>query len=101
MKKYKVHILSLVVALGLSSCDDYLDINNSPNNPLYGSVTPNLALGGAITQPYRTFAVEPNRLGNLFMNSWGGNVNSYTGIYTVEFDLNIDNSFYSRTWENL
>lgn len=101
MKKYKVHIFSLVAALGLSSCDDYLDINNSPTNPIYESVTPNLALGGAITQPYRTFAVDQNRLGNLFMNSWGGNVNSYTGIYTVEFDLNIDNSFYSRTWENL
>lgn len=101
MKKYKIHILSLVVALGVSSCDDFLDINNSPNNPTYENVTPNLALGGAITQPFRTFAVEPNRLGNLFMNSWGANVHSYTDTYTVEFDLSIDNSFYSRTWENL
>ncbi len=101
MKKYKIHLFSLVAALGLSSCDDYLDINDSPNNPTYESVTPNLALSGAITQPYRSFSTMPNALGNLFMNSWGGNVNSVTGIYTVEFDLNIDNSFYSRIWENL
>lgn len=101
MKKYKIHLFSLVAALGLSSCDDYLDINQSPNNPTYESVTPNLALSGAITQPYRSFSTMPNALGNLFMNSWGGNVNSVTGIYTVEFDLNIDNSFYSRIWENL
>ncbi|MEO4004504.1 SusD/RagB family nutrient-binding outer membrane lipoprotein [Flavobacterium sp. CAU 1735] len=101
MKKYKIHLFSLVAALGLSSCDDYLDINQSPNNPTYESVTPNLALSGAITQPYRSFSTQANVLGNLFMNSWGGNVNSVTGIYTVEFDLNIDNSFYSRIWENL
>ncbi|THF51309.1 SusD/RagB family nutrient-binding outer membrane lipoprotein [Flavobacterium supellecticarium] len=101
MKKYKIHLFSLVAALGLSSCDDYLDINQSPNNPTYENVTPNLALSGAITQPYRSFSTMPNALGNLFMNSWGGNVNSVTGIYTVEFDLNIDNSFYSRIWENL
>ena len=101
MKKYKIYLFSLVAALGLSSCEDYLDINNSPNNPLIENVSPNLALSGAITQPYRSFATMPNALGNLFMNSWGGNVNSVTGIYTVEFDLNIDNSFYSRIWENL
>jgi len=101
MKKYRIHLFSLVAALGLSSCDDYLDINDSPNSPTSENVTPNLALGGAITQPYRTFAVLPNQLGNLFMNSWGANVNDYTGTYTVEFDLNIDNSFYGRIWENL
>lgn len=50
MKKYKIHLFSLVAALGLSSCDDYLDINQSPNNPTYENVTPNLALSGAITQ---------------------------------------------------
>ncbi|UUC45663.1 SusD/RagB family nutrient-binding outer membrane lipoprotein [Flavobacterium cerinum] len=101
MKKYKIHLFSLVAALGLSSCDNYLDINDSPNNPTYENVTPDLALSGAITQPYRSFSTQVNLLGNLFMNSWGGNVNSVTGIYTVEFDLNIDNSFYGRIWENL
>lgn len=101
MKKYKIHLFSLVAALGLSSCDDYLDVNDSPNNPTYETVTPNLALSGAITQPYRTFSTLPNELGNLFMNSWGGNVNAFTGIFTVQFDLNIDNSFYSRIWDNM
>lgn len=101
MKKYKIYLFSLVAAMGLSSCEDYLDINDSPNNPLIEGVSPDLALSGAITQPYRSFCTQANVLGNLFMNSWGGNVNAFTGVYTVEFDLNIDNSFYSRIWDNL
>jgi len=101
MKKYKIHLWALVLALGFSSCDDYVDINNSPNNPTADAVAPELSLAGALNQPFREFAVRPNTLGNLFMNNWGGNTNSFTGIYVTEFNLDIDNSFYARIWENL
>ncbi|MFC6096840.1 SusD/RagB family nutrient-binding outer membrane lipoprotein [Flavobacterium qiangtangense] len=100
MKKYKIHLWSLVLVLGLSSCDDYIDINDSPNNPIAEAVAPELSLPGALTQPFREFAVRPNTLGNLFMNNWGGNVNAFTGIYVTEFNLDINNTFYARIWEN-
>lgn len=101
MKKYKIHFWALVLVLGFSSCDDYVDINKSPNNPIADAVAPELSLAGGLNQPFREFAVRPNALGNLFMNSWGGNTNSFTGVYVTEFNLDIDNSFYARVWENL
>ena len=101
MKKINKYFAFILIILGVASCDDYLDVNEDPNNPIASSVSPNLSLAGAITQPYRTFAVSPNALGNVFMNSWGGNVNAYASAFSVEQNLNIDTNFYARTWEYL
>lgn len=83
------------------SCDNYLDINDSPNNPTADLVNPKLALSAAISRPYRTFATTANELGNVWMNNWGGNVNQYTSAYSTEYSLQLDNDFYSGVWNNL
>ncbi|HEX8268276.1 MAG TPA: SusD/RagB family nutrient-binding outer membrane lipoprotein [Flavobacterium sp.] len=109
MKKYKFYVLSVVVAaLGLSSCEDYLDINTNPNDPSADIVSPELSLGGAMNQSYMSFVgsssigrTDPNTLGNVFMNSWAPNVVTFGGGFTEVFNLDIDNTFYSRIWENL
>jgi Starch-binding associating with outer membrane len=89
------------IALLLFSCDDYLDINNNPNNPTSDIVPPNLILAAAHTNTYRTMATTANELGNVWMNNWGANVNAFTGGYADEFSLAINNSFRQAIWNNI
>jgi hypothetical protein len=99
MKKIK-YFLPFVIAFSLFSCDDYLDINESPNSPTGALVTPDLALAGGLTRPFATFSTQHNELGNVWTNTWGGNVNSITGIFSQEFTLAITNSFRQSIWNN-
>ena len=101
MKKIKYLVLSLVVAAGVASCDDYLDINTSPNNPSSETVTPDLMLSGAIVEPFEKITNRSNELGNVFMNSWAGDVNNITGAYLREFALTLSTTFYSDIWDQL
>ncbi len=99
----KTRIIIFLFALGLMqmSCDEYLDVNDSPNNPTSENVPPNLVLTGAQTQVYRLQARRMNRLGNAFMNTWGPNINSFTGGFAEEFSLAISNTFYSDVWSGI
>lgn len=99
MKKLKLIIP--FIALLLFSCSDYLDVNNTPNNPTADIVPPNLILASAHSNSYRTVAVTMNELGNVWMNNWGANVNAFTGGYNDEFSLAISNTFYSGIWDNV
>jgi len=111
MKRYKLLILSAVVAVTTVSCDKYLDINQSPNSPSEETVTPDLMLAAALSQPYTvtstagTYGINPivdaNELGNIFMNSWAGDVNNITGAYLDEFALILTSSFHSQIWDRL
>lgn len=99
MKKLKF-IFPLLV-LSLFSCDDYLDINQDPNNVQFEDVPPRLILPGAMNNAYRVQNVTMNQMGNVLTNSWAGNVNSFTGGYAKEFQLNVDATFYNGIWDGL
>lgn len=99
--KNKILILALALGLVQMSCSDYLDVNDSKNNPTGEIVPANLVLAGALETIYPTQGVTMNRLGNAFMNTWGPNVNSFTGGFADEFSLAIDNTFYSGIWSGL
>ena len=96
MKKIKL-ILPLI-AFALFSCDNYLDINDSPNNPNSSQVTPNLSISAVQTSSYSVLVRRMNELGNVFMNNWGANVNSFTGGYAEEFGITMSNNFYEDVW---
>lgn len=99
--KNKIYILLLAVGFLQVSCDSYLDVNDSPNNPTGENVPPNLVLTGAQTESFRVQTGTMNRLGNAFMNNWGPNINSFTGGFAEEFSLAISNTFYSGIWDGL
>lgn len=99
MKKIKL-ILPLI-AFTLFSCDNYLDINDSPNNPNESQITPNLSLPGVQTASYSVLVRRMNELGNVFMNNWGANVNAFTGGYAEEFGVTMSNNFYEDVWNSL
>ena len=83
------------------SCDNYLDVNDSPNNPTASLVNPKLSLSASISRPYRNITITANELGNVWMNSWGGNVNQITSAYSTEYSLQLNNDFNSTIWNNL
>lgn len=96
MKKLKLIIP--LVALVLFSCDNYLDINENPNQATESNVNPKLTLSAAQTASYVPLVRRMNELGSVFMNQWGPNVNSFTGGYSEEFGITMSNKFYEDIW---
>lgn len=100
MKRIK-YFLVPILAVSLFSCSDYLDVNTDPSNLPGEQLSPAKLLPGAITGSATLQATTMNQLGNVFMNSWAGNVSAFTGGYSREFQLTIDNAFYNGIWDNL
>lgn len=100
MKRIKF-ILPLIAGFMLFSCSDYLDVNSSPNDPNANSVTPNLSLAAAQSDSYRNLTRRMNEYGNVFMNNWGANVNSFTSGYAEEFGISLSSNFYDDIWDGL
>lgn len=97
----KIKFIIPLVALFFASCDNYLDTNDNPNNAPGESIEPRHILPGAQLNAFRVQTGNMNQLGNVFMNSWAGNVNSFTGGFAREFQLTLDNAFYNGIWDGL
>lgn len=97
----KIKFLAPILAFAMFSCDNYLDINESPNDLPFDKATPSKLLPGAQVSTYRVQATDMNELGNVFMNSWTRNVNSYGNGYDKELQLVIDNSFANPIFEGI
>lgn len=100
MKRIKF-ILPLIAGFMLFSCSDYLDVNESVNDPNATLVTPNLSLAAAQSNSYRNLTRRMNEYGNVFMNNWGANVNAFTGGYAEEFGITVSNNFYDDIWDGV
>lgn len=112
-KKFFIAIASIVT---LVSCDDYLDVNEDPNNPSSENVKPENVLAASQVLTYNvlsgnvsTVVGDPfdnrngmNQLGNLMMNNWTRDVGaSNSSYYFNEHTYNITSDFYSNIFENL
>lgn len=95
----KIVLLSFF-ALSFLSCDDYVDVNNDPTKLPFNQVGSSEILPAAQLGAYRVQSTTMNQLGNVFMNSWGANITAFTGGYAREFQLTVDNAFYSGIFEN-
>lgn len=96
------------------SCDNYLDVNEDPNNPSSEIVNPEIVLAATQVYTYNTLAgsvstISPfpvldnmNQLGNLMMNNWTRDVGaSNSSYYFNEHTYNVTSDFYSGIFENL
>ncbi|MBG6109943.1 hypothetical protein H4V97_001503 [Flavobacterium sp. CG_23.5] len=97
----KIKFILPILALVMYSCNDYLDVNTDPNRLSESQLNPAKLMPASQVGSYRVQATSMNQLGNVFMNTWASNVQSYTGGYSKEFQLTIDNSFYNPIWNNL
>lgn len=101
MKKYIIIKTFIILLFATISCDNYIDVNEDPNNPSTDNINPDIALPGAQLETARTQVVTMNRLGNLFMTNWGGNVVTFAGPFDQEFRYNLNSTFYNGIWDNL
>lgn len=99
MKNIFIILLITLSVFSIQSCSDFLDVNESPNNVTSNNITPDLILAGAQVRSYYYQSRVTNQLGNVFMNNWGANINSFSSGFVQEFSLSIDNTFYSTIWD--
>lgn len=92
MKNIIKYFTLLLVIISLASCEDFLDVNIDPNNPV--TVTPDLVLPTA--QLYTAQVIKNDRrlntLGNMFMYNWS--TSDGFSWYTDEYKYNVTSSFY-------
>lgn len=94
----KIFLYSTLL-LSLASCS--LDDNLDPNLPQMQNLDARSMITAAQTTSYDAHASGMNELSNVFSNIWAGNVYYFASPYAREFNLNIDNNFYSGIWNNL
>jgi hypothetical protein len=97
----KISFIVAIISLSLTSCNDYLADNITPNSPLNEVIPPRLTLPGAQAETFRTQAISMNRLGSLMTNGLGGNIYQFTNPFQLEFSYNFDNTTYSNIWDGL
>lgn len=98
--KFLVTFLIATLSLTTTSCsNDFLDVNDDPNNIQAELITPKQILPGAMSNAYRTQGTTMVQFGGLMMNSWGANSYSFGGAFAREFNLaTVDNTFYNGIW---
>lgn len=94
-------VFTFVLLFSLISCDDYLNVNDNPNDLLLKDVTPELIMPGAMNNAHRVQARRMNSLGNIWMQNWGGDVNNFTQGNAEEYSLQLNNNSYSDLWDGL
>ena len=106
-------ICGLVVTSTIS-CDNYLDVNEDPNNPSAEVVNPEIVLAATQVNTYNVLAGyvdadvptfvrdNMNQLGNLMMNNWTRDVGaSNSSYYFNEHTYNVTSDFYAGIFETL
>ncbi len=102
MKKIQL-ILPVIASLFIFSCSNYTDINQNPNDILYGNLAPSELLSAAQSDTYRVQSITMNRLGNLLTNAWSENASVYgaTIFNQQQYTLELNSTFASSIWNNL
>lgn len=94
MKNFLKYTTLLLAVLLMASCEDFLDVNEDPNNPL--TVTPELVL--PVAQVYTANVMYGNRyincLGNLMMYNWSQS-DGFSWYYD-EFNYAVTATFYQQ-----
>ncbi|NHN26052.1 SusD/RagB family nutrient-binding outer membrane lipoprotein [Flavobacterium jejuense] len=103
MKKINLKNISftLLATFVLVSCDNYLDINESPNGPSGQKLVPEIVMPGAQTTTSATLLTTMNILGNTMVSTWSGNAQQIQTPYSNEFQYLVTPEFYGNIWENL
>lgn len=96
MKKpniYKyAYFLFIPLLLGLGACEDYLDVNDTPNNPI--TVTPPVLLPSALAGTAFANANEINRFSSVIVTHMAG-----AGGSPAAYDIyNIDGGVFGNQW---
>ncbi|MDA3892368.1 MAG: SusD/RagB family nutrient-binding outer membrane lipoprotein [Salinivirgaceae bacterium] len=98
MKKYLILFTILTGLFSMTSCDDFLDVNKDPNNPV--EVTPDLVLPVGLNFTARLQGEDRgvNHLGNMIMFNYG---EAYGfSWYDEEFKYLVTSTFYDGIFDD-
>lgn len=104
MKKINIiqkSILALALIFSAVSCEDYLDVNDSPNGAEVDNLTPDLVLAGAMHRPSIEYLTSMNQLGNTMIATWTGNTQAFQAPFSDEFNYNLTTDFYDFVWDRM
>jgi hypothetical protein len=94
MKNFLKYTTMLLVVILMASCEDFLDVNEDPNNPV--AVSPELVL--PVAQLYTANTIYANRyinvLGNMMMYNWSQS-DGFSWYYD-EFNYSVTSTFYQE-----
>lgn len=94
----KLLILNIICVLACFSCEDYLDVNEDPNNPIVVSPELVLPVAQVYTAEYLLNNRRANHLGNMFMYNWS---ESYGfSWYDDEFNYQVTSTFYQNLFND-
>jgi hypothetical protein len=93
-----ISLLTVVLLLSTTSCEDFLDVNVDPNNPT--EVTPDLVLPVAMKYSAELMQRDRNisHLGAMMMQMWSQS--DGFSWYTDEFKYNVTSNFYDHLFAN-
>jgi hypothetical protein len=97
LKIFAYAMVAIVLGTTLTSCEDWLDVNTDPNNPVH--VEPNLTL--PVAEAYTAHYISADRrishLGNMFMANWS---ESHGFSWSNdEFRYNVTSTFYTGVFD--
>lgn len=101
MKNIYIRLFILSLVVGMTACDDYLDVNDSIDNPNLDQLTPNELIVGAQAQTAETFTDRLNRVGNWMGVAWSGNYLDFNDAYGLESRYQFSSTFYDDVWDDL
>jgi Starch-binding associating with outer membrane len=97
----KINFLASATAiLMLFSCNDYLDVNQNTNKPLYKDLVPSELLSAAQLSCHRNMVTIFNEYGNVQTNAWAGNVSQFGNVYPNQYALTLNNTFQTALWDS-
>jgi hypothetical protein len=94
---HRVFLGTLGLALGLSGCRDFLDVNVSPNTAT--QVPASLLLPNGILRPAVVTGNTLNVLGNLYAGNWAQSADFL--FYVPEQTYNLTTTTYQSVWTEL
>lgn len=71
MKKIMNVLLAVVLAAGLSACNDFLDVNDNPNSPVSENLRLSAKLPAALVSSVNQESGQLNQIGALWGGYWG------------------------------
>ncbi len=101
MKNIYIRFSILLLVVGMTACDDYLDVNDSIDNPNLSALTPNELIVGAMAQTAETYSDRLNRVGNWMSVAWSGNYLDFNDAYGLESRYQFSSTFYDDVWDDL
>ncbi|WP_192823463.1 SusD/RagB family nutrient-binding outer membrane lipoprotein [Rufibacter sp. LB8] len=96
-------VLGLAFSLATTSCEDFLDVNNNPNQPISENLPLSAKLPAALVSSVNQETVQLNQLGALWGGYWG-TANEGISLFTKEKAYNGPALRHQRDglpiWEN-